>query len=252
MQPFVNILGLTLQAQPLAIAVGFFVASLLAGRTAARAGLRGEAVGDGLLYGALAGLLAARAGYVAANWQAYAGEPLSALAPSLSALSPLTGVPVAAAVALAWWRRKGQHGSALIDALAAPAVVFAIGLALASFFDGAVYGVPSDVPWAVEVWGAARHPVQLYEAVLSTALAAALFRASSRKLPAGAAALAAVAGYALIRVFVDGFRGDDAATVLGLRVTQIAAATIAATAMWLLGELAAVRSADRSEPTAQT
>lgn len=252
MQPFINIFGLTLQAQPLAVAVGFFVASWLAGRTATRAGLRGEAVGDGLLYGALAGLLAARAGYVAMNWQAYAGEPLSALAPSLSALSPLTGIPVAAAVALAWWRRKGQLKPALVDALAAPAVVLSIGLALASFFDGGVYGAPAAVPWAVEVWGAARHPVQWYEAGLSAVLAAALLRASRRPLAAGAPALIAVAGYALIRAAVDGFRGDDAAIVLGMRATQIAAAVIAATAMWLLSEMAPRRSGEAPEASARS
>lgn len=103
--------------------------------------------------------------------------------------------------------------------LATAADVAAPGLALGHaigrvgcLLAGCCYGrvVPASYPLAIELAGAPRHPVQLYEAAGLVALALALFALSSR-LSARPGALLCVylAGYAVLRLATERFRGDD-------------------------------------------
>lgn len=238
MQPFIQILGLAISAAPAAVWLGFVVAIWLAGRTAAWRGLDGRVLGDALTVAGFAALLGARLGYVALHASVYLRDPLAALALSTSALDGAFGALAGVGV-LAWrLRRAGMLRWAAADALTPPALVLAMGMGLASYFDGAVFGAPAALPWAVEVWGAARHPVQFYEMAGLLAMLIATVALRKRALPDGALALGAVLAYGLLRLVVDGFRADDAALLAGLRASQILAAVCAALAAWGLGEVA--------------
>lgn len=238
MQPFIQIFGLAISAAPAAVWLGFVLAIWVSGRTAAWRGLNGRALGDALTVAGFAALLGARLGYVALHASAYLRDPLAALALSTSALDGAIGA--LAGVGVLGWRlhRAGMLRWAAADALAPPALVLAMGFALASYFDGAVFGAPSALPWAVEVWGAARHPVQFYETAGLLATLAMVVFLRRRAAPAGALALGAIVAYGVLRLGVDGFRADDAALLAGLRVSQLVAAGCAVAAAWGLGEAA--------------
>lgn len=236
MQPFVQIFGLAISAAPAAVWLGFVLAIWVAGRAAAWRGLNGGALGDALTVAGFVALLGARLGYVALHASVYVRDPLAALALSTSALDGAFGALAGLGV-LAWrLRRAGMLRWAAADALTPPALVLAMGFALASYFDGAVFGAPAALPWAVEVWGAARHPVQFYEIAGLLAMLVATVLLRRRALPAGALALGAVLAFGLLRLVVDGFRADEAALLAGLRVSQLVAAGCAAAAAWGLGE----------------
>lgn len=100
------------------------------------------------------------------------------------------------------------------------AAVVPIGLfcgRIANFINGELWGRVSDVPWAfVFPTGGpfARHPSQLYEAILEgvvlfTLLAIMIFKAHSLKMP-GLVSGVFVSLYALSRIFVEFFREPDA------------------------------------------
>ena len=174
-------------------------------------------LGDALTVAGFGALLGARLGYVALHASVYVRDPLAALALSTSALDGAIGALAGVGV-LAWrLRRAGMLRWAAADALAPLALVLAMGLALASYFDGAVFGAASALPWAVEVWGAARHPVQFYEMTGLLAMLVASVALSRRVLPDGALALGAVLAYGVLRLIVDGFRADEAVLLAGLR-----------------------------------
>ncbi len=236
MQPFIQVFGLTISAAPAAIWLGFLLATWLAGKTARRHGLDGDAVNRALVTAGFAGLLGARLGYVLAHASAYARDPLGALALNASALDGLSFGLVFVLVAAMQLRRAGQLKLALADALAAPGLVMTMGLALASYFDGAVYGALAALPWAVEVWGALRHPVQLYEIGGLILALVFLLTTSRRDWPVGARFLVAILIGGTVLAAVEGLRADEAALFAGMRATQLLWTAASAGAAWALGE----------------
>lgn len=89
------------------------------------------------------------------------------------------------------------------------------------FLHGCCWGAPSTAPWAVFVHGAPRHPVQLYEAGLDLALAAALWSLRDRGFPAGNLFRRALVGYAVIRFCMEALRGDPHVAVGPFTAAQV-------------------------------
>ncbi len=236
MAPIIQVFGFSVQAGPLATLVGFVAGLWLSSRLAALRHLDGGVINDAGFYGALAGLIAARAGYVVVYWPAYATEPLSALMPSLTALLPWTGWPAGLAVAgwIVW--RKGLLRAGLFDVLAPGVALLAMGLAGAALLNGESPGQPTTLPWAVTIWGESRHPVPVYELAALAVIAPGCARLLRRDLPPGALALAALAAYAFARVVIDGFRAD-VPLLAGMRVTQLAGVVVCATALLMIERL---------------
>ena len=70
---------------------------------------------------------------------------------------------------------------------------------LGNFLAGDAYGLPTGLPWGVTMAGAARHPVQFYEAALDLILFALIWRWRRRPRRDGDVFRLYVVGYALIR-----------------------------------------------------
>ena len=70
---------------------------------------------------------------------------------------------------------------------------------LGNFLAGDAYGLPTGLPWGVTMAGAARHPVQFYEAALDLVLFALIWRWRRRPHRDGDVFRLYVVGYALIR-----------------------------------------------------
>lgn len=88
------------------------------------------------------------------------------------------------------------------------------------FFNGCCWGTPSELPWAVELHGALRHPTPLYEAGLDLVLAALIFAWRGRDWPAGNLFRRMLIGYALIRFALDPLRGDAHVAIGPLSAVQ--------------------------------
>lgn len=107
---------------------------------------------------------------------------------------------------------------------------------LGCFAAGCCAGFPTALPWGVRfthpealvapgLQGVPLHPTQLYESAANAAIAAALARVlkavRAGRLPEGAVALGYVASYALARLLLETFRGDDRGGFwLGLSLSQ--------------------------------
>lgn len=197
--------------------------------------LRPEQV-EGLLTAVVLGvILGGRLGYVFFYQpDVYAGDPLAALRIWEGGMSFHGGL---AGVAIAGWifcRRTGAPPLQIADAMS---MVIGIGLLLgrlANFVNAELWGRPSDAPWAVifpglaaqdcegpvgitEYLGAtvcARHPSQLYEALLEGLLMGSLllwlaWRRGWLKRPGALTGLFFLL-YGASRFFVEFFRQPDA------------------------------------------
>jgi len=165
MFPVIRLGPLSIQARGLILLAAFWLAAEAAERSARRLGLRGDVVHSLALIAAAAGLIGARLGYVLEHWPAYQGDPGAIVALNFNTLSPQAGVVTGVLAAYWYARRKGVANRLLLDALTPGFIVFAGGLALADMASGDAYGSPSTLPWAIELWGAPRHPAQIYQLI---------------------------------------------------------------------------------------
>jgi prolipoprotein diacylglyceryltransferase len=186
---------------------------------------------------------AKRLGYVLEHWSAYQGDLGSIVALNFNTLSPLAGV-VTGIIAAYWYaRRKGVANRKLLDALTPGFIVFAGGLALADLASGDAYGSPSSLPWAIELWGAQRHPTQIYQ-LIAVIVIGLLVLKSDRAFDGAWFGLFVVV-YAASRLFIEGFRGDSE-TIGGLRTAQVWSLIVLLVALVLLRRWASATAVEVS------
>jgi phosphatidylglycerol---prolipoprotein diacylglyceryl transferase len=218
MFPVIHLGPLSLQARGLILLAAFWLAAEAAERSARRLGLRGDVVNSLALIAAAAGLIGARLGYVLEHWPAYQSDPGAIVALNFNTLSPLAGLVTGVLAAYWYARRKGVANRLLLDALTPGFIVFAGGLALADVASGDAYGSPSALPWAIELWGAPRHPAQIYQLVAVIVIGLVVLK--TRRAFDGAWFGLFVVLYSASRLFVEAFRGDSE-TIGGLRTAQL-------------------------------
>lgn len=121
---------------------------------------------------------------------------------------------------------------AFADALA-PGVIFAQAIGRwGNWFNGELFGKPSNLPWALEIPPELRpigyeqfttfHPTFLYESLWCAAVGLLLLALPST-LPTGATFTAYIVLYSAGRFFIEGLRIDPAHTLGALRLNQYVA-----------------------------
>lgn len=225
---------LALPTYPLALLLAVWAGLAVAAWAAQRMGVDGDHIYNAGLYGLVAGLLAARLGHVAAYWSAYRTQLLEIFGFNTRAFLLWPGV--AAAIAVAGWYlyRHRLPLAKVLDAFA-PGVLVGIAIAdvgalLAGVNPGAA--APQGLPWAVDLWGVARHPSQAYEALAALAVAGLVLGMSARGSRPGAAALVALAGYGFSRWLLEPFRAESVTILGGVRLAQVLGLAAALIALW--------------------
>jgi phosphatidylglycerol:prolipoprotein diacylglycerol transferase len=178
--------------------------------------------------------------YYAVHIRLFLTAPSLLLQPGLVFYGGLVGGAGAAAVYCRAYRLSLPRAADVV----APGLAFGHALGrVGCLLGGCCYGRPvaPSFPFAVELAGASRHPVQLYEAAGLVALGAALLvlpKALTRH--AGAVFACYLAGYALLRLATEPLRGDDferGFLAPGLSTSQTVAILTGAAAMVLLYRL---------------
>jgi len=180
-------------------------------------GWRPEEIGDLLFYLAVGVVVGGRLGYVIFyDFSRFLGDPLSLLRVWQGGMSfhgGFLGVLVAMGL---YARRSGRPFFAVTDFLAplVPPGLFAGRIG--NFINGELWGGPTDLPWGMVVGGArwgdvARHPSQLYEALLEgVVLFLILWLYSARPRPTMAVSGLFLMGYGGFRTLVEMVRVPDA------------------------------------------
>lgn len=220
MLPTLTIGPATLPVAPLLIIASFWIGLSLTARQAKRFDLEEDVVFNAGFYGAVGGLLGARVWYVIEFWSFYQDRLGEVFSLNLNTLAPFEGIVTGLLIAVICLQRKRVPGAPLLDALAPGLAAFAAGLSLANLADGSAYGEPAQLPWAINLWDAARHPTQIYDFVLSLGILFVTWRLLRSGPPTGRAFGACVALLAAARLLTEGFRGDSALLDGGWRTMQ--------------------------------
>lgn len=175
-----------------------------------------EQVSDLIFWGAMGVVLGGRMGYVLFyNFDRFLADPLWLFAVWEGGMSFHGGL---LGVLLMLWLFGRQHGKTFFEMgdFVAPLVPIGLGVGrVGNFIGGELWGRPADVPWAVvfprTADGLARHPSQLYEAVLEgLVMFVVLWVFSSRPKPRAAVSGLFLILYGAFRSFVEFFREPDA------------------------------------------
>ncbi|WP_119681951.1 prolipoprotein diacylglyceryl transferase [Indioceanicola profundi] len=225
--PFPDIDPVALEIGPLVIrwyALAYLAGFLLGWRYAMRLARTkpgqptADDMDDFLTWAIVGVILGGRIGYVLFyDVSSYVEEPLRILMVWKGGMSFHGGLLGVTAAGLIFSLRRGIHPLALGDVLAVVAPIGLLFGRIANFVNGELYGRVTDVPWGVVFphgGPLARHPSQLYEALLEglvlLIVMAVLARRPALRERNGFLTGAFLTGYGLSRFAVEFFREPDA------------------------------------------
>ncbi len=219
MLPFLRLGPFLLQLPGLALLAGLWTVIVLAEKDANRLKLDETALANVVFYGLIGGLVGARLAYAARYLSTYLENPLGLFSLNPQTLAPTEGAVIGLLVAVIYGQHKGLPLRPALDGLARGLAAFLVAVGVAHILSGDAFGTPTDLPWAIYLWDAYRHPTQIYETLLALGVLAAVWR---RPLNGdGTAFWWVVLLSAAARVFVEGFRGDSVIWPGGFRAAQV-------------------------------
>ncbi len=217
-----NIGPLTLHSYGVLLAIAFVAGLWIAARHARREKLDPDKLTDLAVYVLIAGLIGAKLGLLAVEWN-YDSKNLRELFSLLQSGGVFYGGLIAA-FPVAWWyvRKHSLPGWKAADALA-PGVALGQSIGrLGCFAAGCCFGKPAGVAWAVtfrDLYAARQvgtpvdtplHPTQLYESAAALLVFLALLAIARRKRFDGQLVLCYVVLYSVARFAIEYYRGDAA------------------------------------------
>ena len=215
----------------------------LAEKRAARHGISREALSNLVYYSLLGYVLGGRLLFVIENFQVFLKSPLSIFSPNIDLFDPAGALVTALLVGLIYGQRQKLPFWSALDALTPLLATLAVGLHLSHLAAGTAFGSPTQMPWGIELWNANRHPVQVYELVVSLLIFASLWLRKPGPF-AGSDFLWFIALTAGSRLLFEAFRGDSTLAFSGLRSAQLIAWLVLAAAI-IASEI--LRSRERTE-----
>lgn len=231
-----------IRAYALCIITGIVVAAWLTQRRYRARGGDPDVVWDALILAIPAGIVGGRLYHVITDHAKYFGpgkDPLQVFNVAAGGLGIWGAIALGTLAVWLLLRAKGIPLGPFADA-AAPGIVLAQGIGrLGNWFNQELYGRPTDVPWALDIYYrvdsngnfaplsghstgeivASVHPTFLYELLWNVAVCVFLLWADRRfTLGHGRVFALYVAGYTLGRFVIELMRSDEATLILGLRV----------------------------------
>lgn len=236
MFPYVSLFGAAVAVAPLVILLGIWFGASFSEKHAPKFGLDSSAVYNLIFLLLFSYIIGGRLSFAAQHPSAFAEDPMALISRNFGLFDPLGGALIAAIAAAIYGQRKGLKLWPTLDALTPALAVLMLAIPLANLASGDAFGAPTSLPWAIELWGAPRHPVQIYEFLTAAGILAWLWpaRISQNSRPAGSYFLQFVAASAFARLLFEGLRGASPITFLDLRVLQLTAWGVLAAALFLL------------------
>jgi len=235
MFPILQIGPLALQAPGLLLILGVWFGLTTAERYAARLKSASNPIYNLVLLGLLAGIVGARLAYAVQYRTIFLADPLSLVSLTPTMLNGEAGLTAGVLVALISANRKALPLWPTLDTLAVGLSIFFIAWHLANFASGNAFGAPTRLPWAVDLWGEQRHPVQLYEMAAAIGIAILLLPRNNTPVLPGITFWSWVALSALARLLFELFRGDSTTLIWNLHSAQLFAWLAAGIALWQIG-----------------
>lgn len=223
MYPVFNIGPLAVQASPLIILLGLWLGLFLAGRYAKNFGSDEKILNNLVMITLISGIIGARLFYVIRYLDIFASNLTSVISPNPALFDPFGGIAAGLIAALLYGRYTKLNSWNTLDSLTPLLAVVAIAFPLAQFASGASYGKPAGLPWSIDLWGDFRHPVQLYNVMISFTILILIWPGWKFviSMPPGKYFLIFIVLTSLSWLFIEGFRVAGYLLPGGIRGVQV-------------------------------
>ena len=249
MLPILQVGPLAIQMPGLILLAGVWIAVSLTDRETPRYSLKPSTLSNMILIGLVVGILSARLWYAIRFFDIYLDTPLSIFSLNRTTLASLEGVLTGLAVAAFYGYRKGLPLWPTFDVLTPGLAAFGLAVGFSHLARGDAFGMETSLPWAIELWGAQRHPTQIYEVLAAGFIFWLIWEIRRKTQVAGFLFLIFVALTALSRLVIEAFRGDSIIAYGSIRNAQLGSLVVLAVAligMHLLSRAQAQESRSRS------
>jgi len=221
---------LTIRTPGLALLAGLWFGLDIASRFGVRRKLNVDKVFSVGFWATIAGLLAARLTFVLTHLGTYLKiTPWDRVLGAIFALMPGTEIAPAgilAALIVAWWLMRRWRLPILptADSYSPGLATLGISIGVAALLGGDMYGTETNLPWAINLWGGMRHPVQIYFALACVAILVILWRVDltrGKNLPPGTLSQLFLALMGLALLLLEPLRADSPVIFGSIRLLQV-------------------------------
>lgn len=230
-----NIGPLAIPTAPLVYIVGAWIALTVVEYAAKKLKLDFQAAYSAAAVSLAGGFVGARIVFVILHWPAYQTNLSGIVWPLTSGYALWGGLIIAFVSAFFYSRAKQLPPLPTLDAVAPGLITGLLVISIADFLGGPGYGTETTVPWAIDVFGISRHPVQLYEILFGVAALVIWRLLLDRATFPGELFLAAIVVYSAGRLLVDAYRANAWITTTGFHMVQIVSLLILLAAVFLFG-----------------
>lgn len=235
MLPVLSIGPLSIPVPGLVVLISIWTGLSLSERLSSRYGVRSEDIYNLIFIALTAGLVGARVSFLASVPNIFLSDPLSLFALDLNMFDPVGGFLIAVAAALISGTRKDLEILSTLDAVTPFLAAIGIGLGFSHLASGSAYGTLTDLPWGITLWGAVRHPTQIYEILGRTLILAAVWpRKNILTRLSGLTFFTFTALTAGWQLLIAGFVADSEFILSGLRSAQVVSWLFLAGSLWVI------------------
>ena len=200
-------------------------------KRAERHGISKDALSSMVFYSVFGYLLGGRLLYAFSNYSAFVQSPLNIFSLNRDLFDPVAALAVAIFVGVVYGSRQKLPVWPALDALTPLFAFIFVGISLSHLAAGTAFGSQTNLPWAIELWNATRHPTQIYESIAALFIFGIIWSRKSSSLP-GSDFLLFTASTAGARLFLEAFRGDSTLILGGWRLAQVFAWVVLAIALF--------------------
>lgn len=238
MFPILQVGPLALQTPGLILLAGLWLGLSLTERHAKRHKINPDLLYNLTFVALVTGIIGARLAVVIRFPSSFADSPASIISLNPSLLDPAGGAAAAFLASLIYGQRKGVKLKPTLDALVPLFAVLGIAIPIANLASGSAFGTPSELPWAIDLWGASRHPSQIYQALAGGLVLWFVWPTrQKKKIISGTPFLKFLAMSAGVRLLLEAFRGDSLIIYNSLRVAQLSAWIVLGLSLWGIQQL---------------
>lgn len=156
MLPVLQIGPLAIQTPGLVLLIGIWLGLTLSERHSMRFGVPTNILSSMVLIGLITGVVGARLGYILRMPESFFESPLSIFSLNPGLLDPWGAMVSGMLGVLIYGQRQKLGFWQVLDSITPFIAVVAIAVGLAHLASGSAFGSPTNMPWAIELWGAKR------------------------------------------------------------------------------------------------